>query len=116
MKRNRIELIVFAIMTATLLLFASIAHAEEVMLEKKITNIVFKKDKNGQETCRAIVSEQKELKGVKYDTTATVMAFGPLAKDMRVYKKGSTMKVIANKGEFKGRTTYQVLKVIPADK
>lgn len=100
------------VMVIVSMLFATVSFAKDVVLEKKISSIVFKKDKNGNEYARAFVSEKAHLNGIEYNKEVPVMAFGDTAKKMKGYKKGSTIKVVASEGEYKGSKNYQVLDVI----
>ncbi len=105
---------ILAVMITIAVLFCIVAPAmaEDVIMEKKIVNISFKTDKNGAEYARIIVGEKSQLQGIEYENTATVTGFGPVVADLKAYKKGQTLKAVAHKGDFKGRTTYNVLKVI----
>ncbi len=105
---------ILAVMVAFTVMFAvaAPAFAEDVIMEKKILSITFKTDKNGAEYARIIVGEKSVLQGIEYDNTATVTAFGSVAQDLKAFKKGQVLKAVAHKGDFRGRTTYNVLKVI----
>lgn len=97
---------------AMLFCLATLVQAADVQIEKTIKQIVFKKDKNGAEYARVIVSEPKTLNGVAYHKDVSVMAFGDVAKQLKGTKKGSTLKGIATESTFRGGTSYQLLQVL----
>lgn len=104
----------FAVIIAlfALVCFTGVALATEVELDKTVNQIVFKKDKNGNEYARIIVSDKRELNGVTYNKDVSVMAFGPMVPKVKSLKKGSHLKGIATVNEFRGGTSYQLLELI----
>ena len=98
---------------AIILAIASLAvAAPDMMMEKEIQQIVFKKDKNGNDFARIIVKDQRELNGVKYDREVAVMAFGDKAQAVRAYRKGQTIKAVVSVGEYRGNPSYTILHVV----
>lgn len=95
----------------TVFCFATAALAADMVIEKKINQIVYKTDKNGNPYARIIVSEQKTLNGVTYNKDVSVMAFGDMYKEVKAsgLKKGDTLKGVASQSEFRGGVSYQLL-------
>ena len=61
---------------------------------------------------RVVITEDRSLNGVKYQTEALVMAFGGQVEEAKGLKPGETFKGICNGREYKGRLSYTVLKVL----
>ena len=113
MKKIRVTNFLAAVITILCLLaFASVSFATDVQIEKKIDQIVFKKDKNGSEYARIIVQGTGDLNGVQYTKAMSVMAFGDQAKEAKMLKKGMILKAICAEQQFRGATNYQLLKVL----
>lgn len=104
----------FAVGIIILVLFSFVTYgiAADVVIEKKIENIVFKKDKNGQPYARIIVKDKGTLNGVSYDKSASVMAFGDQVASAKTLRKGQMLKAIAAEQSFRGSISYQLLKVL----
>lgn len=104
--------VLFAALLACLMFSATFALAADVVLDKEIKSISFKKDKNGNEYAQIIISETTTLSGVSYDKDIIVMAFGATSAPLKGYKKGQTFKAVASEGSYNGNKTYTVLKVV----
>lgn len=109
-KRFTVVSLILAVLC--LFTFAGFAVAEDQIMNKKIDNVKFKKDKNGNPYAMFIVPVQKELNGISYSTGAAVMAFSDVYAKAKTLKKGDTLHAVVAKGEYKGRTSYTVLKFI----
>lgn len=97
----------------SLVAFTGIVLAEDVTLNAKVERVIVKKDKNGNPYARVLIMDQRELNGVAYDKTTSAMAFGDMTAPAQKLKKGDTLKCIAAKNEFRGGTSYQILKILP---
>lgn len=104
----------FAVLFAVIcmLVFIGVCYGEDVILEKKIDRVNLRKDKNGAPYASIIVQDTKELQGVKYEAGTALMAFGDQYGQAKNFKKGDTIKCVASKREFNGRTSYTILKVV----
>ncbi len=105
--------IIFIVAVLALVSFGTAVFAEELIIEKKVNAVTFKKDKNGNEYSRIIVSEKKELNGVAYNKDVSVMAFGDQVATVKTLKKGDTFKAVVADNNFRGNTSYQLLKLMP---
>ena len=93
--------------------FASFAAAQDVVLEKTIQNIMFKKSKAGNEFARVMINEKATLNGISYNKQVGCVAFdGEIVKKLKSYRKGQVMKAIASEGEYKGSKSYVILEVV----
>lgn len=103
----------YAVLIALLIAvcFATVAVAQDVMIDKKVNAITFKKDKNGNEYARITVTDKATMNGITYDKSVSIMAFGDMATAVKAagLKKGDTLKGVANKGEYKGNPSYTLL-------
>ncbi len=90
------------------------AFAADIMLNKEIKSIAFKKDKNGQEYARIFIVEERTLNGVAYKKDVPVMAFGDAAAAIKAkgLKKGQPLKAIAAENEYKGSKGYVILDIV----
>lgn len=88
------------------------AIAKDVIINKDIKSITFKKDKNGAEYARVFISDTKVLNGVSYKKDVAVMAFGEQAAKLKSLRKGQKLNVVASEGEYKGNTSYTVIDVV----
>lgn len=96
-----------------LLAFTSVVLAEDVVLNTTVERAIVKKDKNGNAYVRVLIQDKRELNGVTYDKTTSVMAFGDQVTAASKLKKGDTLKAIVAKSEFRGGVSYQLLKITP---
>lgn len=104
---------VFCTLLLVAMLFcASFAVAQDIVMEKEIQNITFKKDKNGQDFARIIVTEPRTLNGVTYQKDVVIMAFGSAAAPLKAYRKGQTVKAVVSVGEYRGQPSYTILQVV----
>jgi hypothetical protein len=97
------------LITLMLVCFAATVFASDVMIQKEVKNITFKKDKNGSEYARIIITDAKTLNGVTYQKDVPVMVFGDKVAQAKTLKKGSTFKAIVSTGEYRGNTSYAVI-------
>lgn len=110
MKRNYVAMLVLTL--AIIFCCATFATAKDIQITKEIDQITFKKDKNGNDYARVIVTEKRTLNGVTYDRSVVVMAFAEQAAKLKGYKKGQKLNAIVEEGEYKGNVTYRILDVI----
>jgi len=94
-------------------LLAPVAIAKEVSLNVKITDMVERQDKNGNDYVRFIAQMPKELQGVSYEVGVPIMAFGQIVEKAKTYKVGDTLKCIAKYREFESRESYTILAFLP---
>ena len=112
MKKVFRSMFTLAIVLLTLLSFAGLVLAEDVQLNSPVEKVVIKKDKNGDTYARILIKDAKEMNGVSYNKDTSAMAFGDMVADAKKLKKGETLKCIASKRDFRGGTSYQVLKFL----
>jgi len=104
------NLIAAAVVIALTLSFGiGMAYAKDKILDVKIEEAVTKLDKYGKEYVRFIVTENRELHGVKYDTTVAVMAFGETVELAKKYNQGEQLKAVCSSKEYNGRLSYTVI-------
>lgn len=87
-------------------------YAEDALLNINPTQVVSKIDKNGNPYVQMIIEESRSLSGVDYKTTVPVMFFGELVDQAKAIQPGTPIKVIANKGEYKGRISYTAISIV----
>lgn len=102
--------VLFALLT--LVCFATVSMATDMIVEKQIKQIIFKKDKNGAEYARLIVGTTKTLDGVSYSKDTSMMGFGDIVKELKTYKKGQNIKAVVAENQFRGGISYNILKVL----
>ena len=90
-------------------LTATMVHAADVVLKAKITNMIEKTDRNGNQYIRFIVDQERELSGIKYTSGIPVLAFGATVEKARSYGVGDTLECIARHREYKSRESYTVM-------
>ena len=104
--KNLMIAVVFVVVALT-----SISFAEDVMLSVVPTEIVSAVDKNGNDFRRIVFEEEKELNGVKYNSSSVIVAFQNLeAVDALVI--GTPAKLIVNKREYQGRDSFTLLAIV----
>ena len=101
-----------ALIVILVLSMIGIASAEDKLINTTIDSIVTKLDKNGQEYTRIMISEKRELSGVKYDATVPVMCFQPISDQVKIMTKGTKIKLIVKPQEYKGSTSYTAIALI----
>ena len=100
------------IMLAIALAFAMPAFTADIMLDKKIQQITFKKDKNGNDYARIIIADDRTLNGVDYKKDTVVIAFSDVIQSVKGLKKGQNLKAIVSESMFRGGKSYQLLSII----
>lgn len=107
---KKIVMVVFVM--AMILCCTSFVQAKDIMINKEIKNITFKNDKNGNQYARIFVSGTATLNGVSYKKDMSIVAFGEQAAELKKYKKGQTVKLIASEKDYKGSPSYTVVDII----
>jgi hypothetical protein len=102
---KRLALIIIALIVA----FVPMAHSADKILDAKITSMVERVDKNGNDYVRFIVDETRTLNGVEYSVGVPVMAFGSTVAAAKDYKAGDNLKCIVQGREYQGRQSYTIL-------
>lgn len=101
---------------AAVFAIATSAVAKDVVIEKKITAMVEKTDKNGNPYIRMSFETMNELGGIKYPTTSSIMIFSDkvgLVKALGL-KPGSDIKAVCSENEYKGRMGYVLVAFDPS--
>jgi len=99
---------------ASVLMFAiffgvvTIAMSADKLIDLKITQVVEATDRNGNPYTRIIVEEARKVKGVAYDATVAVMAFGDHAAPAAELQVGDQLKAIVSSRVWQGRTSYTI--------
>ena len=91
----------------------TIAMALDSMITAPISKVDTLLDKNGNEYVRVVITEDRSLNGVKYQTEALVMVFGNQIEIAKALKPGETFTGICNSREYRGRLSYTALKILP---
>jgi hypothetical protein len=92
----------------------SSAYAEDVVLQKKIDQVYVKNDKNGDEYVTFRFKEERKLNGISYNISvpATCFASSGMLDQAKALSKGDELKVIAQKGEYRGNDSYVIMAFI----
>jgi hypothetical protein len=84
--------------------------AAESVLTAKIDSVELRKDKNGADFVRILISEPKEMGGVKYQKTMPVLAFRELVEPAKKLKAGDTLKAVVSHSSLPdGRESYRII-------
>jgi len=93
----------------------NIAAAKDVMMRDqlvKAVTVAYTKDA-GNEYVRIIISEPRSLNGVKYTVGVAMMVFEADLLDVaKSLKPGAKFSCVADKGSYKGRTSYTLRAII----
>ena len=111
---KKITAIIMAV--AAVISIASAAIAKDVVIEKKITAMAEKTDKNGNPYIRMSFETMNELGGITYPTTSSIMIFSDkvgLVKALGL-KPGSSIKAVCSENEYKGRMGYVLVAFDPS--
>jgi len=113
MKNFKISL---AVLAMVLCVFMTNVVAAEQLLEAKVSGVTTALDKNGNEYTRLIVDMDRKIQGVNYKVGIPAMAFGSSNADAKKMKAGDNLKAIVNEREYNGRTSFTIIKMLPAGK
>lgn len=91
---------------------ATVAMAADVVINSKVQSTTTELDKNGNEYVRVIINKTYKLQGVEYEKGVAVMAFREHVPAIKQLKAGDTLKAICSEREYKGRTSYTILKLL----
>ena len=103
------KLIIITLTALTILVGSfTVASAKDVLLKDQIVkDSVVAYTKNDKEYVRIIISEPRELDGVKYTVGVALMCFEQdQLENAKAFGPGDTVSCIADKGSYKGRTSY----------
>ena len=109
---NRKRIIALVLCLGFVLAFAGMAVAKDVVLEGKLTAVMNATDRNGNPYVRAIITEERELNGVKYSAGVPLMFFGEHVAKGQTLQAGDTIKCIASSRNWMGRPSYTYLSAI----
>lgn len=108
MKKAMISILAIVFILSTVI----VALALDSMVTAPIASVDTLIDKNGNEYVRVVITEDRSLNGVKYQTEALIMAFGSQVEAAKILKAGDMFNGICSSREYKGNLSYTVLKVI----
>ncbi len=86
------------------------AMAAEKVLEAKVGTITEAIDKNGFPYIRIIIQESRAIEGNDYIVGIPVMCFRDTVTQARELNPGDSFKAIVQPREYKGRSSYTLLK------
>ena len=87
--------------------FTLVAAKDVVLKDQTIKDVTIAFTKHNSEYVRIIISEPRELDGVKYTVGVALMCFEKdLLENAKAFGPGDTVSCIADKGSYKGRTSY----------
>jgi len=110
---NTIALFAMLALFIALAAFPTYSHAEDKLVDVKITQgVTFKKDKNGNTFGRTFIKEKRSLNGIEYDADTPLMFFGSTVEHAKKLKVGSTTKLIVSAKDYKGSPSYNVVAVL----
>ena len=107
------KMLTLFVVLLSLFAFTGIVMAEDMQLNTTVERAIVKKDKNGAPYVRVLIQDKRELNGVEYEKATSAMAFGDLVPQASKLKKGDKLNAIVAKSEFRGGTSYQILKILP---
>ena len=86
----------------------TVASAKDVLLkDQTIKDVTIAYTKTDKPYVRIIISEPRELDGVKYTVGVALMCFeADLLNEAKAFGPGDKLSCIADKGSYKGRTSY----------
>ena len=105
-------LVIVSLMAILTICFTSTSFAADKIIDTKIKTMTIQNDKNGNEYCRFIITEEKELSGVKYSADTIVMAFGAdlvAQVKSKQLSDGAQLKAIVAQNEYRGRINYNLI-------
>jgi hypothetical protein len=114
MKEKATLIIAVMCLVCMTLAFVGASNAEDIIFETKILKVKHGVDKNGQNYARFIILEHRKLNGHRYTAEVAVMAFRNHYKAVKDLKPGSMLKAVCSRGEYKGKTTYAIVAVLPS--
>ena len=94
------------------ILTTSIAMAKDVMIEKTLTKMIEKTDKDGNQYRILIVKIKKDLNGVEYYGSLPIMAFSDTIEMTDNLVVGEEFKAIVSTGTYKGRDTATLMAIV----
>ena len=103
------KLIVITLTAMTILATSiTLASAKDVLLkDQTIKDVTISYTKADKQYIRIIISEPRELDGVKYTVGVALMCFeADLLDAAKAFGPGDKLSCIADKGSYKGRTSY----------
>ena len=106
-KASLVSVIIIAVVLA-----AGMVQAKDVLVESEIKSVTTQIDKNGNDYVRVIISEERELNGIKYTAGVPMMAFGDTVAQAQALSAGEQVKAICSAQEYQGRTSYTLVQVI----
>ena len=99
-----------AIVALVLCIFcAATAHAEDALMNGKISKVTVAKDKNGNEYVRLSVESPRSISGVHYNALMTVMAFGDSVDKAKAMKAGDAFRAVVAIKSYQGRESATIL-------
>jgi hypothetical protein len=112
MKRNIRLMTITAVMAMVAMIMVSTAHAKDVMIEKEISSIVEKTDKNGDRFKILVIKIPKTLNGIKYMSPLPIMSFADTIDMTDHLAEGQSVKMIVNISKFQGRDSAVLRAVV----
>jgi len=109
MKRMYTLLLIIAV--AIIAISAATAIADQV-ITAPVDQVITKLDKNGNEFTRIMITESRELQGIKYQTQVPIMCFQGTNEAARNLKKGQIIKVVVRPQQYQGSTSYTAIAIV----
>ena len=107
------KLITVAITILAIAIFtATISHAADKLIDLKVSKVISKIDKNGDDYKIIIVKVPKTLNGQRYMSSMAVMAFSDTIDLVDAVVVGEQLKAIVNLRQYQGRTSATLLAMI----
>ena len=108
---KKLTVAVFTIFTA-IIITATISHAADKLIDLKVSKVISKIDKNGDDYKIIIVKVPKTLNGQRYMSSMAVMAFSDTIDLVDSVIVGEQLKAIVNLRQYQGRTSATLLAMI----
>lgn len=104
--RNAFIIMLIGFAMLAFVFVANPAHAQDVVLKAKVTDVSVATDKNGTEYVRAIVTETRSLGGITYEAGVPVMFFRDTVETGKSLQIGDQLECIANESTYNGSKSY----------
>jgi hypothetical protein len=108
----RLMVITAAMAIAAIILVTGTSYAKDIMIEKEITRIFDRTDKNGDAYRILMVKIPKTMNGISYFAPLPVMAFSDTIDMTSLITEGQTVKLIISMGQYMGRDTATLRAVV----
>ena len=105
------KLITVAAMVIVVVMIGT-CQAKDQIIDLKISKIMSKVDKNGDDYNVIIVEVPKTLNGIAYNGSMVVMSFSTTYEQSAILKAGENLRAIVNIRKYQGRNSATLLAIL----